>query len=344
MTNKLFSFLLILFFQIEASEIAEENLKLHSYLVLVITLVNKTQITSRCSGCIISSNLILTTAQCYKSNEKSIAVLGAATSGDKSVEIQKWILHPFFSCIKGIFYNEVAVVKTDIMKIENASPVEIQSLPSDPLMHVRNCKMVGWKLADLADVQSNYKPPNSDELGQTLSTVYTVNKTVHLLTQCDALIELVEKELVLDDSFICIQHDKQFIEDPQFGLLGSPLFCQMDKHSDRWILIGLKRKQRDVITESPELYINIHSYGKYLQKLINNSDSEPIIYFCQIRVCGKKYKIHGEYCVVGDKVDCIHLNRTNKSKENSRTITASLTSISLILYLNHNFYNIRIYY
>lgn len=177
----------------------------------------------------------------------------------------------------------------------------------DTLEYDLICHMIGWKTMDPETLTIDVTSTEFIEQANELATIFSLEKMFLSPMQCDSLIQLIpDMNLMPDDSFMCVRHKDEFLNDTQYGLIGTPLLCIDDEHDEDWSIMGLKLNQRNIENGLPEFFLNIHVYEEYLENRIMDPDTEPGKYFCFVKVCNKKYDISGEYCLDGNKKDCFN--------------------------------------
>ncbi|KAK9869938.1 hypothetical protein WA026_006037 [Henosepilachna vigintioctopunctata] len=335
MTSKILIVLIVLAHTIKA-EIQKENYDYYGFMPLIFSVVNGT-IGEPCSGYISTQRMIITTANCYvDKSTRSFVVIVGIKDNHIVVNIQKWILHPYYSPATDEFHNEIAIVRTET-DIDFKRIGTIDLVPKDIPVHDMYCTLVGWKIDEIDFIGKDFFTLDLQSVGKSLTNIYSLQKTIISPIQCNAQLSIVKKNLIiLDDSFLCVKPDPNFNEDHNYGTLGSLLLCTEGLDVNTVYLVGLKRKQREIENNSPELFINIRKYNKYLARILLDHNSEPIIYFCEIRVCGKKYYTYGEYCILGDQIGCLHINRKfehyfPQSNANQKLFSCTLSSFTLFI-------------
>ncbi|KAK9873507.1 hypothetical protein WA026_022919 [Henosepilachna vigintioctopunctata] len=335
MTSKILIVLIVLAHILKAL-IQKENYDYYSFMALIFSVVNGT-VGEPCSGYIYTQRMIVTTANCYvNGSTRSFVLLVGLNRSHSLVNIQKWILHPYYSPATDKFHNEIAIVRTET-NIDFNRLGTMELVPEDILVHDMYCMLVGWKIDEIDFIGKDFFTLEVQTIGKSLTDIYTLQKTIISPIQCYAQLNIAEKNLInLDDSFLCVKPDPSFNEDHNYGTLGSLLLCRERLDVYTVYLVGLKRKQREIERKSPELFINIRKYSKYLTRILLDHNSEPIIYFCEIRVCGKKYYTYGEYCILGDQIGCLHINRKiehyfPQSNANQKLFSCTLSLFTLFI-------------
>lgn len=325
---------------LEAVTISNHSLGEYSFMALIGTYTDQNfQFTSACAGCVVSKRFILTTAHCFRPEENWVALVGTVAHEKYAANIEKWLLHPhYISTVDGT-YNDIALVVTEkYIDFERylVRPITIKKLPQDLLEYDMICQMVGWKTVKPESLTVDQTSSDYIKQANDLAIIYSMEKIFLSTQQCSSLMELLpDVSLMPDESFLCVRHSDDFVNESQYGFIGSPLMCKEEVLDEEWKLIGLKLNQRNVENGLPEFFLNIHMFQEYVINRMENSDVEPFKYFCIVNICNKKFSVSGEHCLVGNVKDCFNLEMPRKFHFPFRSNSGKIFEVmSQIFYTN----------
>ncbi|XP_018095674.1 serine protease 27 [Xenopus laevis] len=219
--------------------------------------------TAHCGGTLISSNFVVTAAQCVvRVNASSvIVILGAykITGNHKEevpVLVKRIIIHPKFN--ESDYPNDVALLELSRkVSFTNVILPACLPTPSTEFLPGHSCIVTGWGALDINSTKP--RPVILQEAEMRLITV----------EHCKIFYSLLPNNIIITESMVCAS-DINGGKDICHNDIGGPLVCH---DGEQWYLVGVVSIGIGCGIGFPGVYTSVPAYMKWIRSFIPAASS-----------------------------------------------------------------------